>query len=244
MNYLAFEILVWLHIAAGATGAVALWVPLMGRKGSTEHKRWGRVFTTALLFTGCFAVGMSTLTVLDPVGMHPHLAGRFSPEWLRGMFGWMMLHNAILTINLVWYGWNCVWNRHHHAGNRSALNLALQGLLLLAATNLAYQGWRLGEVLMMALSVVGFATVGTNLAFLLNRAPQPQDWLREHLKALVGAGISVYTAFFAFGSVRTFPWLALHPVTWSVPLLTGLGIILYHWHKLARQRRRPVPRPA
>ena len=48
------------------------------------------------------------------------------------------------------------------------------------------------------------------------------------MKALVGAGISVYTAFLAFGSVRLFPALALNPVMWSVPLVTGLIILIYH----------------
>jgi len=52
---------------------------------------------------------------------------------------------------------------------------------------------------------------------------------------LVGAGISVYTAFMAFGSVRILPELALNPVMWAVPLSTGIGIILWHWRKIDRQ---------
>ncbi len=61
------------------------------------------------------------------------------------------------------------------------------------------------------------------------------------MKALVGAGISVYTAFMAFGSVRIFPELALHPAMWAIPLSVGMVIII--WHRLAidraaRQRRR------
>ena len=57
-------------------------------------------------------------------------------------------------------------------------------------------------------------------------------------KGLVGAGISVYTAFFAFGAVRLMPELALNPVLWSVPLITGLAIILYHWRRIGLQQRR------
>jgi hypothetical protein len=66
-------------------------------------------------------------------------------------------------------------------------------------------------------------------------------WQKEHLKALVGAGISVYTAFSAFGSVRLMPALALSPALWSVPLAIGLAIILYQWWKLDRRMaRRPT----
>jgi hypothetical protein len=57
---------------------------------------------------------------------------------------------------------------------------------------------------------------------------------------LVGTGISVYTAFFAFGAVRTFPQLALHPVLWAIPLTVGLVIILYHHRRLSKVMQ-PIP---
>ena len=98
------------------------------------------------------------------------------------------------------------------------------------------QGLLIGQPLMLGVSLIGWATVGTNLRFLYKRQPASNDWLREHIKGLVGAGISVYTAFFAFGAVRTFPTLALHPVLWAIPLTVGLAIIIYQWRKLARPR--------
>ncbi|WP_313588275.1 hypothetical protein, partial [Aquidulcibacter sp.] len=54
----------------------------------------------------------------------------------------------------------------------------------------------------------------------------------------VGAGISVYTAFAAFGAVRVMPSIALHPGLWAIPLVTGLAIILYH-HRQIRLSLRP-----
>ena len=50
--------------------------------------------------------------------------------------------------------------------------------------------------------------------------------------AIVGAGISVYTAFAAFGAVRVMPSIALHPGLWAIPLVIGLAIILYHHHQI------------
>lgn len=240
MELALFHALVAAHIATGSTGALAFWVPVFARKGGVDHKRWGRVFTIAMLATGSFAILMALLTTWDPIATHPHLEGRFDAAFLRGIFGWMMLHMGVLTINLAWYGWLCIRNRRDHAANRTALNLGLQGAVLLAALNCAVQGWLIGQPLMMGISIIGLATGVTNLAFLLNPKPAPQAWLREHIKALVGAGISVYTAFLAFGSVRVIPELALHPVTWSIPLVTGISIILYQWRKLARQSGRRV----
>ena len=83
-------------------------------------------------------------------------------------------------------------------------------------------------------TTTGLATVGTNLWFMLQKKPGRLAWLKEHIKALVGAGISVYTAFFAFGAVRTVPALALHPGLWSIPLVIGLSLIIFHQRTVSR----------
>ena len=239
MELLAFDSLIAAHIVAGSVGAVSFWVPVIGRKGDLRHRRWGRVFTVSLLITGSLAIAMSVFTLIDPLGVHPKMVGLFDATFVRGMFGWMMLHVGVLTINLTWYGWLCVLNRGDVAANRTTLNVALQVAVIVAALNCAWQGWRVDQPLMIAIAVVGVATGGTNLAFLYGRRHRPMDWLKEHIKAIVGAGISVYTAFIAFGSVRVFPALALHPAIWAIPLTIGLGILLYHRFKVDAQQLQP-----
>ena len=244
VELLVFRGLIAAHILAGSIGAVSFWVPVIGRKGGVYHKRFGRVFTVSLLVTGSLAVALSAFTLSDPAVTHPRLVGQFGVPFIRGIFGWMMLHVGLLTINLTWYGWLCIRNRGAYAANRTKLNVGLQYAVIAAALNCAWQGWRIDQPLMMAISVVGVATGGTNLAFLYARRHQPMDWLKEHIKAIVGAGISVYTAFMAFGSVRVFPAMALHPAMWSVPLVVGLAILLYHRRQVDLRRRRPALRPA
>ena len=247
MELLVFHTLVIAHILTGTVGAIAFWVPVIGRKGSVNHRKWGQVFTLALLCTGWFAVGMSVLSLIDPMGTHPQLVGRFDESFVRGLFGHLMLHTATLTVNLAWYGWLVVRHRGNQALNRTPFNLALQWLVIAAAINCAVQGWLIDQPLMMGIAIVGVATGWTNLHFLAKPHPTREDWLKEHVKALVGAGISVYTAFMAFGSVRVLPELALHPLMWAVPLAIGLMIII--WHRLAidraaRQRRGAVAQAA
>jgi hypothetical protein len=230
----AFHVFIVGHIVLGATGLVAFWVPVIGRKGGEAHRRWGRVFNRCMLGTGGFALLISTCTLIDPVGTHPHIP---DVELVRGIFGWMMQYLAVLTVNLAWYGWLCVRNGRDHAANREWRNMALQALLTATSVNCAVQGWLIGQPLMIGMSAIGFATVATNLRFLLTRAPPPREWLREHIKALVGAGISVYTAFFAFGAVRIMPEIALNPGLWAVPLVVGMTLILYHRRKVLRPAR-------
>jgi hypothetical protein len=231
---IAFEVLVGMHIATGSVGLLSFWVPVIGRKGGARHRTWGKVFVFALLATGTIAVGISTLSVLYPLETHPHMD---DAVLVRGIFGWMMLYLAVLTVNLAWYGWLAVRHRTAYARNRRWHNLALQGLLAVATVNCLVQGILIGQVLMVGIAMVGVATVVTNVNHLMRADPPPLAWKVEHFKGLVGAGISVYTAFLAFGAVRLMPELALNPVLWAVPLITGLSIIFYHRYAVARQVR-------
>jgi hypothetical protein len=242
-----FELLVAIHIVTGATGLVSFWVPVAGRKGGKNHARFGKLFTMMMLFTGSVAICIALTTLSDPVATHPQLIDH--PQFgdaklIAGIFGWMMLYLATLTINLAWHGWLCIVNRRDHLANRVWHNLLLQVLLTIAAINCAWQGWQLGQLLMVGISMVGFATVATNLWFLYKPNPRPLDRIKEHIKSLVGAGISVYTAFFAFGAVRYIPELALTPALWSVPLITGVTLIIYHQRVVTLQFRARASQPA
>ncbi|MEE4279198.1 MAG: hypothetical protein V2I82_12085 [Halieaceae bacterium] len=230
-THTVFEIFVALHIVTGAVGLVSFWIPVAGRKGGPGHARYGKLFALMMLTTGSFAVGIALTTLSDPIATHPHLVGHpdfAQPGLIGGIFGHMMLYLAVLTINLAWHGWLCIRDRRGPVANRAWHNLLLQVLLLAVALNCAWQGWQLQQVLMIAISGVGFATVATNLWYIYKPKPRSVDRIKEHIKSLVGAGISVYTAFFAFGAVRLLPEIALTPALWSVPLITGLTLIIYH----------------
>ena len=224
-----FHTLVYCHIAVGSVGLLSFWVPVVAQKGGSNHVKWGRVFTWSMLIVGTLAIGISTCTLLAPAETHPHIP---DVVLVTNIFGWMMQYLAVLTINLAWYGWLCVLNKRDRDANREWRNFVLQAVLLVAATNVAVRGVLIGQPLMIGISTIGFATVGTNLYYLYKPRPGIADWQYEHIKALVGAGISVYTAFFAFGAVRLMPELALNPILWAVPLVTGLSIIFYQWRQV------------
>lgn len=233
----AFHHFVTAHIVTGSVGLLTFWIPVLGRKGGKWHRRGGYIFAYALLATGAIAILIAMCTILAPGPTHPHLLAHpdfGSAAMIRGIFGWMMLYLAVLTVNLSWYGLQCLRHKRRHEGNKSWLNLALQGVLTLASANCLIHGVLLGQGLMVGISFVGFATVGTNLWFIYTPKPGPKGWLLEHIKALVGAGISVYTAFLAFGAVRILPEAALTPALWSMPLIVGLTLIIYHQNQVRR----------
>lgn len=233
-----FEVLIACHIISGAPGLIGFWGPVATKKGGPRHRVLGRFFASAMVATGLFAIGMATMTIAAPMATHPQLVGHeiFGDATLvRAIFGIMMFYLGLLTINLAWYGWLCAKNKRDHEKNTGPVNIGLQVALALAAIVCVIEGIRINQPMMIGISTIGFATVGTNVAFLIRKNPSPLYWLLEHIKAGVGAGISVYTAFFAFGAVRLVPQLALSPVLWAIPLVTGLSLILYHQRKITRK---------
>ncbi|MEM8749476.1 MAG: hypothetical protein AAGF28_04200 [Pseudomonadota bacterium] len=234
MTVALFYTLVACHIVTGAIGLVVFWVPVATQKGGSRHVRFGRIFTRCMVATGFIAIGISTTTLSAPLATHQAFT---DAALVRGIFGWMMLYLALLTINLAWFGWLAGVNKRDHQKNWEWRNITLQVLVLVAAINCLVQGILIDQVLMIGISFVGFATVATNMRFLLARKPGPKFWLLEHIKALVGAGISVYTAFLAFGAVRLMPSMALSPVLWAIPLVTGIAIIVYNQRKVMSHGR-------
>ncbi len=229
--YLLFKSLIAVHILFGTVGLISFWIPVFSRKGSPAHRLWGRIFAQCILVAGGIAILLSLCTLCAPMETHPHLE---DPVFVRGIFGVLMFHLGVLTVNLAWYGREVLKNKANPAANRRGVTLYLQVLLGLTSVGCVIEGLAIGQPLIVGGSVIGFATVATNLIHMLNPAPPPKAWLREHVKGIVGAGISVYTAFFAFGAVRIMPEIALHPGLWAIPLTVGLGLILYHYWKISQ----------
>ena len=240
-----FDTLVALHVVSGTVGLATLWVPLFARKGGPAHRAWGRVFARALLVTGVVAVGISLVSLRWPLETHP-----FSDDaaLVRGLFGWMMLYLATLTIMLSRYGMLVIRNRREHARDREPLNVVLQVLTFVAAANCLWHGVALEQPVMMGIPAVGLTIAVLNLRYIFRAAPPAGEWLIQHTRGLVGAGISVYTAFLAFGAVNLMPHHAFNPLLWATPTALGMTLLIYHQARvvLQRRRRRPAsaPRPA
>lgn len=226
-----FHLFVVAHISTGAVGLTSFWNQVLGRKGGGSHRRFGKVFAYCLLATGISAIGMSLCTLADPLETHPTIS---DIHLIQGLFGWMMLYLAVLTISLAWHGLMTIRNKSSHAENRRWWNVGLQIAAIVAALNCAGQGVLIGQPLMMGIALVGLASGATNLVFIYTAQPARIAYLKEHVKALVGAGISVYTAFMTFGLARLMPAHAFNPSLWAVPIVIGISIILYHHRRLDR----------
>jgi len=236
---LIFEGLVAAHVVTGATGLISMWVPVVTRKGSPSHRRWGRIFVGAMLATGTIAIGISLVSLFYPLTTHPWSE---DAPMIRGLFGWMMLYLGILTIALAWHSYYTVRYKTDRSKYAVPFNISLQILMAVAAINCAVQGILIKQYLMVGIATPGLAAAILNSLYLRDENPPPKEWLVQHFRGGIGAGISVYTAFFAFGAVNTFPALAFNPVLWALPTVLGVGYMLKHQLEASKNRKQRVAR--
>jgi hypothetical protein len=228
-----FQLVLAVHIGAGVAALTSFWGAVATRKGGPTHRRWGQVFAAAIYAAGGCALVMGTLSLFWPLAMHQGLT---DTALYRGLFGWMMLYLALLTMSMTRYGLKMVANKRDHAANRHWSMTAVQLLVLAAAVNCGWQGVTLGQPLMIGVSIIGFGTVVTYLRYMRRTAPGRGAYIPEHLKAMVATGIAAYTAFLSVGLVEMFPAHAFNPALWSVPTLIGLGIIAWYLRRGAASR--------
>lgn len=229
MILLTFKALIVLHVLIGSVGLVAFWGPVLTRKGSPKHRRWGFVFAWAMMATGSIAVAISVTSLIAPLTTHPD----FTDEALaRGLFGWMMLFLATFTVSLGYHALATIRHKADHGALREPLGIGLQLGVIAAAVNCAVQGYFVGQPLMMALPVIGIAAGATTLHFIFNPSPGRVDYLMEHVKSGVGAGISAYNAFLSVGLVRLAPEHAFNPLIWAAPIVVGVSLILIYWRRI------------
>jgi hypothetical protein len=153
-----------------------------------------------------------------------------------GLFGWMMLYLGILTIGLGRYGLEAA--RHHGrvAATRTPFNIAIQLIVIIAAIQCGWQGFVIGQPLMIGLAALGLGAAMTFILALL-RPQAPGGHVREHLKAMVGAGISAYTAFLSVNLLRIVPDHVFNPAIWALPSVVGVALIIVHLRRIDMARK-------
>jgi hypothetical protein len=227
-----FHLLVIGHVIAGATALLSFWAPVFAVKGSATHKRWGKVFAYSIYAAASMAVAMGILNLTLTSDRHAVLTDR---ALYAGLFGWMMVYLGLLSLIFVHYGLAAVRNKRRHAANASRGNLGAMAIVALSALICCVQGVMLGQPLMVALALLGLAAMATFVRAALRPAPTPVSYQAEHLKAMLGAGISAYTAFLSVGLLRIVPEHVFNPLVWSLPSIIGVMLLIHNLRMLKRR---------
>lgn len=185
----------WTHILFGFTALLAGFVSLWSVKGSSAHKRSGRVFYYSMLAVSVSALGLSLI--------------RPNP---------FLFYIAVFALFQAYSGYRSIRNKSLRPHILDWIVLALA--LLTAALML-----RTGNVVMLVfggiMSLLGLRDLHTFYKVLKGRPLAPKQWLRRHIGMMIGAYIATVTAFIVVNvtDVKPFwlPWLA--PTALAMPLM-------------------------
>lgn len=220
-----FEALVVLHVATGAVGLTAFWGPIVTRKGAAKHRKWGRATCYGFLGAGALAIAMALLSLYGPEHRHPEVTDRALYE---GLFGWMMLYLGVLTIGFVDYGLAVVRHRSDRRALRSARYQAMIAAVVISGAWCGIYGFRVGHPLMMLVAFIGIVAMLIQQRYIWRKDDPPRTtYIGEHFRALIGMGISAYTAFLSVGLIRLIPEHVFNPLIWAGPSVIGVSLILY-----------------
>ncbi len=220
-----FEALVVAHVVTGAVGLTAFWGPIATRKGAARHRQWGRAACYGFVGAGTLAIAMALLSLYGPEDRHPEIADR---RLFDGLFGWMMLYLGVLTLGFVDYGLGVV----RHARDRRALRApryqAVIAAVVIAGAWCGYFGVLVAHPLMVLVAVIGIVAMLIQQRYIWRRHDPPRGThVAEHFRALIGMGISAYTAFLSVGLIRYVPDHVFNPAVWAGPSVIGVGLILW-----------------
>ncbi len=227
-----FETLVVAHVAAGTLGIVAFWGPIATRKGAANHRKWGKAACYGFLGAGSMAIAMALLSLFGPEQRIPSITDR---ALFDGLFGWMMLYLGTLTIGFVDYGLAVI----RHARDRKALRrFRYQAVIVAVVVSGAWCGWygvRVEHPLMVLVAFIGIAAMTIQQRYIWRRTDPPRtNYIGEHFRALIGMGISAYTAFMSVGMIRMVPEHVFNPAVWAGPSVVGVSLILFFTIKTKR----------
>ena len=224
-----FEFLVVLHVIAGTTGIIAFWGPIVTRKGARNHRKWGKACCYGFMGAGALAVVMGLLSLFGPEERIPSFTDR---ELFAGLFGWMMIYLGLLTIGFADYGLSVVkHSRHREVLRRPRYQLVMVAVVV-SALYCGYYGYGVGNALMMAVAVLGVVSMAIQELFVWRaEAPSARAYIGEHFRALIGMGISAYTAFMSVGLIRLVPEHVFNPLIWAGPSVVGVSLIIWFTHQ-------------
>lgn len=231
-----FEALVVAHVITGTVGLAAFWGPIATRKGAANHRNWGKAACYGFLGAGTLAICMALLSLYGPEERIPSITDR---ALFDGLFGWMMLYLGTLTIGFVDYGLAVV----RHARDRRALrSLRYQGVIAAVVISGAWCGWygvQIGHPLMVLVAFIGIVAMAIQQRYIWRADEPPRPtYVGEHFRALIGMGISAYTAFMSVGLIRLVPEHVFNPAIWAGPSVIGVGLIIYFTIKGKRPARK------
>lgn len=234
----------YLHIAAGAVALLLFWVPVFSRKGSFNHRRFGRYFAMIMYTVAFSGLIMALSDLWNPLGMHPP-RGDASAETLVAIANGVratalfLLSLSILVLATTRHGWLTILHREDRSALRHPVHVSLCLSLLLVGLILLVTGVSNTNILMIVFGALEIWLAAGFLHYIFKaELSHPREWWTEHLGGLIASGIGAYTAFFVVGASSLLnaylqgPMAGLMIFFWIAPGVIGgiaIGVMTRHY---------------
>jgi len=221
---ITLRILLLSHVTLGFIGLVAFWVPILTRKGSPVHRRFGKLYQI------CAYIVLASASVAVILRTIQYLADGHTPATRPAAFGALLFlaYLALVTFVVVRHGILVLRYKKKPEAMAIPLNIWLARLAMAASLTVITYALVMSppnKVVLFALSPIGLLTGLGMIRYVSNPPQSSRAWLYEHLGSMIGGGIAFHTAFTVFGVTRIFDigldgWIAVIP--WIAPAAIGL----------------------
>lgn len=229
MNRL-LEFLLAAHVAGGAVGLLAFWVPALARKGGPLHRKAGRVYVRGM------GVVLATSVPLSLVSF-------FKGNWLAGTF---LFYLFIITGTAMYSGLRALKSKAGPHVYITPMYVATAWATFLGGVAVLVIGVTTRTWLLAGFSLIGLTAGPSALSFMRKPPNDPRYWWYEHLGGMIGTGIAAHVAFLNFGAQRLIPGFNLGDwgmLAWFAPVVVGVvasNRIEAHYRAKFGARRTPA----
>jgi uncharacterized membrane protein len=203
--------LFFIHIIVGSMALLLFWVPFLTKKGSLNHRKFGRHYANVMYAVAASGALMALMVIYAPLVIKHQMVNENTNTELLALnvriFWSFLLYLSLLTFVNVRHGILVVKHKTQHANMRQWSHLFSIGLLLVSGIMLFSFGIIYSNTLHIVFGVLGAVLALRNGHFCLSKSVSTNRWLVEHLSAFIGSGIAAYTAFLAFGGRNMFAGL-------------------------------------
>jgi uncharacterized membrane protein len=216
-----FQIVLAVHIAAGAVSLLVFSVPLVTKKGGRTHRRVGWVYVAAAATVA--ATGFLLCIPLVSSG---------SPfRWRAGIF---LAYVSLLAAASAQFGVRALRTKARAGASRAAIDLVPPLLLIAGGALLATFGIHRSIVLYVLFAALGVVLGAAQLRFWLTPPAHERSWFLAHMTGMGTSCITTITAFIVVNA-RRFGMRTFDLTVWAAPIVV-LAIGLTLWRRYYARR--------
>ena len=212
------------HVLAGTIALTTFWAAALMKKGSTWHKRVGKIYLLAMTGVAVTALPLVLAYILEG-------------QWVGAAFLAYLVVLVSHACRLAWLSirWKRDFARYTGLGYRvSNAVLALSGVAV-SVLGLVYGAW-----ILVIFGLIGPLGALEARKFLRSRGADPKWWLKEHYGAMIGNGVATHIAFLQIGLMRLVPELGntvVQHLAWFGPLAVAFAAGFWLDRRYMRPRR-------